>query len=121
MTHQNPLVEIHQIEDLSQEQIETLPIYIITVDRGYVFVAYVREMVQSFHCYCPQQIRKWETGCGLGTSARYGDKDLTLDPYDNLAVPRHAMIFMQVCNKEVWTPILERRHIKHGAANLKDD
>lgn len=85
------------------EDLEDKGYRIVVVDRGFVFVGFVREAHNCIHVLNARNIRKWGTTQGLAQLAKDGPtKETILDPEMDIEIPHRAVIFTIKTIMKLW-------------------
>lgn len=99
--------------ELSLEEIEKLPIIIITLTEGWVFVGYLEATLNHKILRLGQNVRVWDTGAGLGPLTIDGpESDVVLDPEPTLLIPNSTVLTMRICLKTVWATYLRENKLE---------
>jgi hypothetical protein len=80
---------------------------IVVLDRGFVYIGYVKTYAGWVHIANAWNIRKWGTTEGLGQLVNGPLADTRLDRVGNVRLPQHALIHLIAVNGEKWTNKLD--------------
>ena len=76
---------------------------IVVLDRGFVYIGYVKTAAGWVHITNAWNIRRWGTTEGLGQLVNGPLSGTTLDRVGNVRVPDHALIHLIAVEEEQWT------------------